>query len=99
MVKNIGTGLIALALLFCPMALGGADVFPYDTKIVKLENGLTVVSVPLKNPHIISYYTIVRSGSRNEIEPGKSGFAHFFEHMMFKGTKNIPREKYDDFLT
>ena len=44
-------------------------------------------------------YTIVRSGSRNEIEPGKSGFAHFFEHIMFKGTKDVPREAYDDFLT
>jgi zinc protease len=99
MVKNICTAFIVLALLSCPLVLWSSDVFPYDTKIEKLENGLTVVSVPLKNPHIISYYTIVRSGSRNEIEPGKSGFAHFFEHMMFKGTKNIPREKYDDFLT
>jgi zinc protease len=34
----------------------------------------------------------VRTGSRDEIEPGKSGFAHFFEHMMFRGT-----EKYPDF--
>ncbi|MFQ6037760.1 MAG: M16 family metallopeptidase, partial [Candidatus Aminicenantales bacterium] len=61
-------------------------------------NGLKVVSVPLPNPHIISYYTIVRSGSRNEIEPGKSGFAHFFEHMMFKGTKTMSPEEYDRFL-
>ncbi|HHF51451.1 MAG TPA: insulinase family protein [Candidatus Aminicenantes bacterium] len=99
MVKNICTASIVLAFLSFPLVLWSSDVFPYDTRIEKLENGLTVVSVPLKNPHIISYYTIVRSGSRNEIEPGKSGFAHFFEHMMFKGTKNIPREKYDDFLT
>jgi len=99
MVKNICTASIVIAFLSFPLVLWSSDVFPYDTRIEKLENGLTVVSVPLKNPHIISYYTIVRSGSRNEIEPGKSGFAHFFEHMMFKGTKNIPREKYDDFLT
>ncbi len=86
-------------LLVCPLLLSGSDVFPYEHKIEKLQNGLIVVSVPLENPHIISYYTIVRSGSRNEIKPGKSGFAHFFEHMMFKGTKNIPREEYDNFLT
>jgi len=42
---------------------------------------------------------IVRSGSRNEVEPGKSGFAHFFEHMMFKGTPTVPRPAYDDYLT
>lgn len=76
-----------------------SDVFPFPYKIERLENGLTVVSIPLSNPDIISYYTIIRAGSRNEIEPGKSGFAHFFEHMMFKGTKTIPKAAYDEFLT
>ena len=75
---------LCLTLLFSiPTALHSAKIFPYDTKIEILENGLKIVSIPLDNPFIISYYTIVRSGSRNEIEPGKSGLAHFFEHMMF----------------
>ncbi len=73
-------------------------IFPFAVKVETLENGLKVVSLPLSNPNIISYYTIVRSGSRNEIEPGKSGFAHFFEHMMSKGTKQVPRAAYGDFL-
>lgn len=91
---------LCLALLFTiPASLHSAKIFPYDYKIEELENGLKIVSIPLDNPHIISFYTIVRSGSRNEIESGKSGFAHFFEHMMFKGTKDVPREDYDDFLT
>lgn len=99
MMKGISS-FLCLSLLLCfPLMLQGSKIFPYDYKIEELENGLKVVSIPLNNPHIISYYTIVRSGSRNEIEPGKSGFAHFFEHMMFKGTKNVPREAYDDFLT
>ena len=51
-----------------------------------LDNGLTIITVPADTPGVISYYTIVRTGSRNEIEPGLSGFAHFFEHMMFRGT-------------
>ena len=90
-----------LLVLCFPMKMmtHAADIFPYDFKIEQLENGLKVVSIPLDNPHIISYYTIVRSGSRNEVEPGKSGFAHFFEHMMFKGTKTVPREAYDAYLT
>jgi zinc protease len=33
---------------------------------------------------------VVRVGSRNEIEPGRTGFAHFFEHMMFRGTRAHP---------
>ncbi|MBE0461222.1 MAG: insulinase family protein, partial [Candidatus Aminicenantes bacterium] len=99
MTKGISSFLCLCLLLCFPLMLHSSKLFPYDYKIEELENGLKVVSIPLNNPHIISYYTIVRSGSRNEIEPGKSGFAHFFEHMMFKGTKNVPREAYDDFLT
>ncbi len=90
---------IFLLLSVAPSLLYSSNIFPYDYTLEELDNGLKVVSIPLQNPQIISYYTIVRSGSRNEIEPGKSGFAHFFEHMMFKGTKNVPREAYDDFLT
>lgn len=98
MLKSLFGTFIAFLVLM-PAVLIGAEIFPYEYQIETLENGLKVVSIPLKNPHIIAYYTIVRSGSRNEIEPGKSGFAHFFEHMMFKGTKTMPREAYDDFLT
>ena len=63
-----------------------APVFPYPIQKTTLENGLTVMSVPFDSPGIIAYYTIVRTGSRNEVEKGLSGFAHFFEHMMFRGT-------------
>lgn len=63
-----------------------------------LENGLTVVSVPLKTPDIVAFYTVVRAGSRNEVEEGKSGYAHFFEHMMFRGTKNYSSEEYNKIL-
>jgi len=99
MKRFISAALTLLLLLCIPPLLHSSQIFPYDFKIEVLENGLKIVSIPLDNPNIISHYVIVRSGSRNEIEPGKSGFAHFFEHMMFKGTKNMPREKYDDFLT
>ncbi|MGD2296006.1 MAG: pitrilysin family protein [Candidatus Aminicenantes bacterium] len=99
MSKFVSTALCLLLLFSVPAVLQSAKIFPYDYKIEVLDNGLTVVSIPLDNPHIISYYTIVRSGSRNEIEPGKSGFAHFFEHMMFKGSKNVPTEAYNNFLT
>ena len=48
---------------------------------------------------LISYWSIVRTGSRDEIEPGKSGYAHFFEHMMFRGTKKHPDGEYDRLVT
>ncbi|WP_223636162.1 pitrilysin family protein [Corallococcus sp. EGB] len=64
--------------------------FPYTMNTTRLPNGLTVVRVPFNSPGIVAYVTAVRVGSRNEVEPGRTGFAHFFEHMMFKGTKANP---------
>lgn len=64
--------------------------FPYTLHTTRLPNGLTVVRVPFNSPGIVAYVTAVRVGSRNEVEPGRTGFAHFFEHMMFKGTKANP---------
>jgi hypothetical protein len=37
-------------------------------------------------------------GSRNEVEPGRSGYAHFFEHMMFRGTDRYPQDKYESVI-
>jgi zinc protease len=99
MPKFLTLALSVLLLLMIPFKLQSSNIFPYEYKTEELENGLKVISIPLTNPNIISFYTIVRSGSRNEVEPGKSGFAHFFEHMMFKGTKQVPREAYDEILT
>ena len=73
-------------------------IFAYPIQKTVLDNGLTVLSVPFDSPGIIAYYTIVRTGSRNEVEKGLSGFAHFFEHMMFRGTDAYPQEKYNDVL-
>jgi zinc protease len=99
MKKYLFSGLCLMLILAAPMILKASQIFPFDYKVVEMENGFKVVSIPLPNPNIISYYTIVRSGSRNEVEPGKSGFAHFFEHMMFKGTENMSPEEYDNFLS
>jgi zinc protease len=71
------------------------DAFPYPMKAERLPNGLTIVRVPFRSPGLVAYYSVVRVGSRNEVEPGKTGFAHFFEHMMFKGTKKHPEGERD----
>ena len=71
------------------------DVFPFPVTTFELENGLRVVGVDYDSPGIVAYYTVVRTGSRNEVEPGFSGYAHFFEHMMFRGTDKYPTEAYN----
>lgn len=72
------------------LAAAPAKTFPYPTKSTTLKNGLTVVRVPFDSPGLLAFYTVVRVGSRNEVEPGHTGFAHFFEHMMFRGTRRFP---------
>jgi zinc protease len=81
------TPLVAAAVASLTLTAG---VFPYPTQVTTLKNGLTVVRVPFDSPGLVAYYSVVRVGSRNEVEPGHTGFAHFFEHMMFRGTKRYP---------
>lgn len=67
-----------------------AGPFPYTTAQHVLPSGLRLVFVPMDSPGLTAYYTAVRTGSRNEVERGLTGFAHFFEHMMFRGTRRNP---------
>ena len=75
------------------------SIFPYTHITETLPNGLRVIMVPMTSPGLVAYYSVVRTGSRDEVEPGKSGFAHFFEHMMFRGTKKYPAAVYDSIVT
>src|SRR5215831_8124182 len=75
------------------------DVLPFHATQRSLPNGLKVIVVPTGFPNIVSLQIPVQTGSRNEVEAGKSGFAHFFEHMMFRGTKAYPADKYQEILT
>ena len=42
-------------------------IFPFPISVFQLDNGLTVVGVEYDSPGIIAYYTVVRTGSRNEV--------------------------------
>ncbi|MGH7149491.1 MAG: M16 family metallopeptidase, partial [Planctomycetota bacterium] len=48
---------------------------------------------------LVAYWTVVRTGSRDEVEEGCTGFAHFFEHLMFRGTEKFPGPAYDRIVT
>ncbi len=96
-----GTSLVLIILMGAFALTAQQDdgkVFPYPINQVTLDNGLKIVSIPFDSPGIIAYYTVVRTGSRNEIEPGKSGFAHFFEHMMFRGTEKYSKDDFNEML-
>ena len=88
--------LVAAAWLSgCIGGTDGDDVFPFPVTQFSLDNGLQVVVVDYDSPGIVAYYTVVRTGSRNEVEPGFSGYAHFFEHMMFRGTEKYSTDDYN----
>ncbi|HVF28786.1 MAG TPA: pitrilysin family protein [Pyrinomonadaceae bacterium] len=95
--------LLVSALLLCLPLVGLAQTkqrkaFSYDYTIDDLPNGLRLVTVPTDYPNLVAFYAVVRAGSRNEVEPGKSGFAHFFEHMMFRGSQNYTSDQRDAIL-
>ncbi|MDP3070194.1 MAG: pitrilysin family protein [Opitutaceae bacterium] len=95
---------LAAALSFAALVSGCATTtpprtFPYAYEKHTLPNGLTAILVPMQSPGVVAYYSVVRTGSRDEVEEGKSGFAHFFEHMMFRGTPTFPQAVYEGIVT
>ena len=60
-----------------------------------LDNGLTVVTVPMPSSGVVAFFTLVRAGARDEVEVGRSGYAHLFEHLMFRGTPKTPASEYE----
>ena len=62
-----------------------------------LENGLRILIVEDHSSPTFAYHTWFRVGSRDE-EPGRTGLAHLFEHLMFKGTETLPEGQFDKIL-
>ena len=71
------------------IALGQASRNPHvDVKETRLANGLRVITVEDHSAPVIAIDITYQVGSRNERQ-GRTGFAHLFEHMMFKGSENV----------
>jgi len=73
--------------------------FRIRTSRRRCQTGLKPLSCPCPVRDWRRILRFVRTGSRDEVEAGKSGFAHFFEHMMFRGTKKYPGPMYDSICT
>ncbi|MCA1608064.1 MAG: insulinase family protein, partial [Acidobacteria bacterium] len=85
---------IILGSLMITAGFGQVRVAPLNIKERTLSNGLRVVSVQDSSTPTVSLHVWYDVGGKND-PPGRSGFAHMFEHMMFKATKNMPDEKMD----
>ncbi len=90
---------VALVLLLAMTAGAWAQDFkPITYEEYKLDNGLTVILHVDRTAPTAMTYCLYRIGSKDEIT-GRTGFAHFFEHLMFEGTKNIGRGQIDKLIT
>jgi zinc protease len=87
-------------LLLAPVLLPAEPpkVFPFPYRQEDLPNGLRLITVTTEYPNVVALYIAVSTGSRNEVEPGKTGFAHLFEHMMFRGTEKVSPEQYQQMI-
>src|SRR6476660_9321421 len=84
---------LALAAVYGARVVLSAAVRPprLEYQMATLANGLTVVMEEDHSTPIVHVQLWYHVGSRNE-KPGRTGFAHLFEHLMFKGSKNVEPE-------
>ena len=94
-VRSARTALAWLAVLLVGVAVLRGAVRPPKLvyEITTLENGLTVVLSEDHSTPIVHLQLWYHVGSKNA-RPGRTGFAHLFEHMMFKGSKNVRPEQH-----
>lgn len=84
--------LVPLWSLSSAHAVPDGAFLPPSMRIERLGNGLTVVAAPVPTPGLVAVQTWMDVGARDEVEVGMTGFAHFFEHLMFHGSEALPRE-------
>jgi len=87
---------VSLLFLSLPLAAGAAPAvdIPYDE--FTLDNGLRVIVHTDRKAPIVAVNLWYHVGSKDE-PPGRTGFAHLFEHLMFKGSENYPDEYFKPF--
>ena len=88
--KRFAAGVLTAAAWFAVDPTARAAVRPprLNYTMTTLANGLQVVFLEDHSTPIVHAEVWYHVGSKNE-RPGRTGFAHLFEHMMFKGSKNV----------
>ena len=88
----------ALAVALCLVAAAPAHAGRIEFSEYDLSNGLHVILAPEHSAPVVASYMLYHVGSKNE-RPDRTGFAHFFEHLMFEGSDNIPRGRIDKLVS
>jgi zinc protease len=91
--RNAKLSLLVVALICALAQISTAQIkIPYET--YKLPNGLTVILSVDKTTPTVAVNIWYHVGSKNEL-PGRTGFAHLFEHVMFTGSGHVPYGLHD----
>jgi zinc protease len=92
------SAVLAFALTFAPATRAAVRPPRLAYTMTTLDNGLKVVFLEDHSTPIVHLQIWYHVGSKNE-RPGRTGFAHFFEHMMFKGSKNVEAEGHPSYIS
>jgi zinc protease len=96
--RAAASAVLALALTFAPATHAAVRPPRLDYTMTTLDNGLNVVFLEDHSTPIVHLQIWYHVGSKNE-RAGRTGFAHFFEHMMFKGSKNVEPEGHPSYIS
>lgn len=77
-----------LFALFLPLSLTAAKAEIFNPETTTLDNGLQIIVVTSRRAPVVTHMVWYKVGSMDE-PPGKTGIAHFFEHLMFKSTDTL----------
>src|SRR5678815_3308764 len=100
--RSIRTSAVALvlaaAVLLAPITHAAVRPPRLNYTTTTLPNGLTVVFLEDHSTPIVHLQMWYHVGSKNE-RPGRTGFAHLFEHLMFKGSQNVEPEAHTSIVS
>src|SRR5262249_41007830 len=92
------TPALALSCLLATALLGPARAAGPEIAYYTLTNGLELVVIPDHRAPVVTHMIWYRVGAADE-QPGKSGLAHFLEHLMFKGTAKHPAGEFSQVVS
>ena len=87
---------IPATIMVCTGVLAQAPKIVYEK--YSLPNGLTVILHQDKSAPVVAVSALYHVGSKNE-DTARTGFAHFFEHLMFEGSDNVKRGDFDKYTS
>ncbi len=89
---------LALLTIVCISTITLAQAPKIKFEKYTLPNGLKVILHQDKSAPVVAVTALYHVGSKNE-DTGRTGFAHFFEHLLFEGSENIKRGEFDKYVS